>query len=87
MSAVFVAAGRVIVREFCDVYGHVPYLLRKLPDLLPMARRCAIWYLRWRMRKIHSLDIERMITNKQVCIDDLDYFLAECEHFGQGSSA
>ena len=67
----------VIAKELGTVHGHVPFFLRRLCDLNPAAKRIVMPYLRWRMKRMHSVDIQIMLESGRIVIEDLDFFAAE----------
>ena len=76
---------RCHVKDVCagdsEGVGHgsrdVPFFLRRLCDLNPAAKRIVMPYLRWRMKRMHSVDIQIMLESGQIVIEDLDFFAAE----------
>lgn len=71
------AIARAIFKEFCTTLGHVPFVLRALPDFNSTAAYLAVHYLRWRIGKMHPIDIQVMIETGLTSIEDLDRFAAE----------
>lgn len=66
-----------LTKEVCTVHGHVPFFLKRLHSLNPLAKRITVLYLRWRMGRMHCVDIQDMLDSGQVSIQDLDFFAAE----------
>ena len=66
-----------VAKEFCTTSGHVPDLLKQLCNLNPAAKRIVVLYLRWRMGRMHPVDIQIMVDSSQVSRDELDLFAAE----------
>ena len=74
MSKLFVTT---VVKEMATIHGHAPFLLRNLYNLNSVTKRLVVPYLRWRMRRMTPIDIQIMLDCEQVCLADLDFFLAE----------
>ena len=66
-----------MVKELCTIHGHVPFFLKHLHNLNSAAKRILVSYLRWRMGRMHPVDIQAMLDSDQVSIEDLDFFVAE----------
>ena len=66
-----------IAKELGTTHGHVPILLRRLSNLNRTTRRIAMAYLRWRLARMHPLDVHAMLDQNEVGIEELDFFLAE----------
>lgn len=67
----------VIVKELGTTHGHVPMLLRQLSKLNRTTRRIVMPYLRWRLERMHPLDVHNMLDQNEVSIEELEFFLAE----------
>ena len=65
-----------IAQEVGTVHGHAPFFLRRLSGLSPTAQRIVMLYLRWRMGRMHSVDIQIMLESGQISMEDLDCFAA-----------
>ena len=67
----------MIAKELGTAHGYVPFFLRRLRDLSPAAKWIVMPYLRWRMKKMHSVDIQVMLESGQILVEDLDFFAAD----------
>jgi|GEM_PF-6748263 len=65
-----------IATELFTVHGNVPFFLRQLHNLNPIAHRLAMLYLRWKLGQMHPLDIEVMLDSGKITANDLDLFVA-----------
>ena len=69
--------GLLIAKELGTVHGHAPLFLQQLCELSPPAKRIVMPYLRWRMGRMDSVDIQIMLESDLVSVEDLDFFAAE----------
>ena len=74
MRAVLVTT---IAKELGTTHGHVPILLRWLSNMNRTTRQIAMLYLRWRLGRMHPLDVHSMLDQNEASLDELDFFLAE----------
>ena len=56
----------VIAKELGTVHGHVPFFLRRLCDLEPSGEADCDALPRWRMKRMHSVDIQIMLESGQL---------------------